>query len=660
MKKSALLGIFSLVFFMLASFAAASPVWDAANFTAAIAAAENSTINADYNSTAADNGALAFSMLGEPAGAVLTSLGGRSVRFSWTPSFTQAGSYLVNLTASDANSSDRKTVTITISDLANPLSADPSMAVIPAQSVNEGKQLIFNITASAPDFGATNSFSKNVTFGTLTPVSNTAATFAWTPTFSDAGVFDINFSVQDGDSRNSKVARITVVNVPAEISSTSTLSLGGSSQKRSNPRADDVADREVNVSGTVTITNTGSETLTNLSLSGVSTKLGLSSTDLLVSASFGSTSLAIGQTTTATVTARVPEKLDAVDSNLNPASFSVASLTFSANSQTGGPVTAAADLKMQAENKLDLQDIDVAFGTKTESVDNGDSVDGLKPGNQVTMRVKAENRFSSKEDLEIEDIELVVESDDLDLDEDEDFGTLGPREEDTASISFEIDEDAEDQDNDVEIRIEGRDENGARHGEKWTIQLEVERKSHEVAIDEFTLVPSTLGCQDEAQLSVTIRNVGRSDEDEVILRIESPELKYGSVIDDLELDEDDDSTHRFVIPTKNLSKGTYRITIETYYESDHLSNRDVALLRAEGCSTEGTAPVTPPVQTEPEDSGIEVVPRTEEPPVSGEPEQEEKKVSFFEKPEYVALLVAANVAVLVGAVWLFSQLFAKP
>ncbi len=663
MKKFALLGIFSIVLVMFASVAAANPLWDS-TFVAVKPAIENGSISVSYNSSAPDNGGATFTMTGAPSGAAFTKVNNSMAILSWTPTYTQAGNYVLTLNVSDADSSDSRTVTISVADVSNPSSTDPSLAAIPAKTVSEGNLLVFNLTSTAPDFGTTNSFSRNVsTIGTLTPTSNTGATFAWVPTFTDAGVYDIRFSVADGDSSSSQVVRITVTDVPASISSTPALTLGSSTQRRSNPRADAINDREVNVSGEVTITNTGSEPLTNLSLAGVATKLGFSSSDLRVSAVFAKKSLSVGESTTASITVRVPEKLDAVDSSLVEKAFSVATLTFSANSQTGGPVTTTTDLSLQAQNQLKIRDADVKYGTKTEDINDGDTVNDLKPGDKIEITIEAENKYSNDDNLDIDDVQLTVFSDDLDLDEDDDLSSLGPKDKDTGSVSFEIDSDTDDDNFDTELRLDGRDDNGARHGERWTIQLEVNRKSHEVEVSETHFTPAIVNCKTpQAELSARIRNVGRRDEDDITLRIESPELKYGTVINKIELDQDDDTTQKFVIPLKNLTEGTYRATVETYYDFDQFSNRDVALLRVEDCSAASqttTTPVTPPVQNEPQDNGIEVIPTTEA-PIFAEPTQQQESGGFFDKPEYIALLVAANVIVLVGAIWLIGQLFSKP
>ncbi len=655
MKKLALLGVFTLVLVMLATMVNANPVL---NSISPKTINEGSTLMFNLNGTGPDSGTSTVS-----TNFTFGSLGNQSnsgnetkATFTWAPTFTQAGIYNFNFTANDSDSSDTKSVTVTVVDTANPSSTDPALSAVSAQTVNEGNTLTLVLTSTAPDNSGQTTFTTNATFGTLTKNNNTQATFAFTPTFTQSGVYSVKFNASDGDSSSSQTTQITVVDVPAGVSIPSSVSIGSSSQKRSNPRADDKADREVNASADITITNSGSETLSNLSLSGVSTKLGFSSADLLVSAKFASTSLAVGASTTATITARVPEKLDAVDSNLVPAAFTVASLTFSANTQTGGAITASSDLKMQAENNLKIRDADVAFGSKTEDVDDGDTVDDMKPGDHVKVTIEAENKFSDKENVDIEDVELSVISDDLDVDEDEDFGSLGPKDKDTASVEFDIDKDADDDKHDAQIRVEGRDENGAKHGEKMTIQLEVKRKSHEIAIDDLRFSPASVSCEKEAELSVTLRNVGRNDEDDVTLRIESPDLKYGTVINEIEIDEDDDVTQKFTVPLKNLTAGNYRLTAEAYYEFDQFSNRDVEILTVQACEKE--QPAAAPSEKEPKDSGVDVVPVTQ-PPVTAETVKEPEK-GFFERPEYIALLVAANVVVLGGAIWLFSQLFAKP
>ena len=106
------------------------------------------------------------------------------------------------------------------------------------------------------------------------------------------------------------------------------------------------------------------------------------------------------------------------------------------------------------------------------------------------------------------------------LRKDTSIGDLSPQEQDDSlEIEFEIDEDMNEDDEDLEIILLGEDENGAKHGENWEISLDIERETHEIGIRKVTVHPETVLCEKETEISVDIRNTGRRGEDEVYLRI---------------------------------------------------------------------------------------------------------------------------------------------
>jgi PKD repeat protein len=128
-----------------------------------------------------------------PAGAGFTPNGANtSGTFSWTPSFTQAGSHTVTFTASNALSGSA-TTTITVENV------DRAPTVTAPAGVN-GKELAlltFTVSASDPDGDA-------ITSLTAAPLpagasftasgSNTSGTFSWTPGTGQSGSYTVTFS----------------------------------------------------------------------------------------------------------------------------------------------------------------------------------------------------------------------------------------------------------------------------------------------------------------------------------------------------------------------------------------------------------------------------------------------------------------------------------
>lgn len=557
------------------------------------------------------------------------------------------------------------------------VTANPVITDVPDQAVNEGSLLKLAIVSSAPDApvaapASTFSFCQivapltscigvaapaqidvGVTKANLSKLSNTAAEFNWTPNFAQAGAYKFNVSVSDADSTSNDTFTVTVTDVPPKLISTATLTLGGDNQERSNPNHDTVDRREINLSGTVTLTNGGGEQLNGIK-GAVALASGFIESDIMINFTLPKATLAPGESMAFPVTARIPQKLDAVSRALSPVAVSVASLAFTATPAiVAGTVTGTTQVELKAENNLRLKTVRVKFDGKSETVDNGDTIENLKPGMNVEFEVIVENRFRSREDVTIESVEVkVFGNNEIDIDESEDLGDLGA--EDTDVITFEstIDSEADDGTFNVEISTEGVDEFGARHGEKMAISLEVERKNHEISIQSLSLTPSTVSCESGTTLRATIKNTGRRDEGEVFARIEAQDLSYGASTEQISLDKDDETSINFNIPVPaSVKPGTYHVNVATYYNTGIFSNSDAAVLTVEACepATEEPPVVTPPV----------VTPPVVEPPVNVTPQAPAKK-PFTETPQYLALLVLGYVVVLGGGGLLLFKLIQKP
>jgi len=149
---------------------------------------------------------------------------------------------------------------------------------------------------------------------------------------------------------------------------------------------------------------------------------------------------------------------------------------------------------------------------------------------------------------DIEDVEVTVESrdSDLDVDEDIDFDTIRADRNDMEQLSFEIPDDIDEDDYDIEMFLTGTDENGARHGDYWTFTLDVEVPDNELVISSYDLFPSQIDCNvNKVTLSVTLENTGTSDQDRGAILIESARLDIKESIYRIEIDSEDRITKTF-------------------------------------------------------------------------------------------------------------------
>ena len=457
----------------------------------------------------------------------------------------------------------------------------------------------------------------------------------------------------------------------------SDLKLGDDRQDRSNPRHDDDDDSEVNVTGTITVTNNGNSGLNKLrvtvSLGRDASGQGISLSDLLPDVSIPSegVTLAVGESTEVRVEMRVPEELDAVDKKGRKAAFNVVDIVFQADHRSG-TISETVNVEMEAENKLIIDDAKITFDDTTETIDEGDSVEGVKPGNEILIDFQIESRYDDDEDVGIEDIELTVEGGgDLDFEEEENVDDLDPEETDSVEVKFEVDEDAGRGDEDIEITLLGEDENGAMHGEMWEVTLEIEREDHEIDINLVILEPATISCEKYADLKVEIRNTGRRSEDETYIKITSSELNYQVASERLDLDEDDEVTRTFTVPVPpDTLPGSYRLTVETYYDTIRRSMAEVAVLTKEECRREAVAP-----EIKEEDKAEEIVVVTELPkPVPSVPQVDNPVVvppketvpiadnaggSLLEGNAFMAFLILGYLVVLCGGAIVAFRLLKK-
>ncbi len=173
---------------------------------------EESTLAFTYTATDPESDALTFALVNPIDNASITSNGS----FSFTPSNTQSGSYEVIVSVSDGINTVKDTADVTVTGL----NFSPQFeSVLPDTSINENESLSYSYTASDPE-------DDPLTFALVNPIDNatvnTEGNLSWTPSNTQAGVYNIIVSVTDGTNTVNDTAVVTVVNVniPSEFTST--------------------------------------------------------------------------------------------------------------------------------------------------------------------------------------------------------------------------------------------------------------------------------------------------------------------------------------------------------------------------------------------------------------------------------------------------------
>lgn len=158
------------------------------------------TLTFTVTATDSDSDTLTYTATGLPTGATFTNR-----VFSWTPGTAAVGTHQVVFTVSDGSAQDSETITITVT---RP-NAAPVLTGIGSKSVSESQALSFSISASDTD-GDSLTYSAT---GLPSGATFTGQTFTWTPGYSQAGTYNITFTVGDGTAQDSETITISVANV---------------------------------------------------------------------------------------------------------------------------------------------------------------------------------------------------------------------------------------------------------------------------------------------------------------------------------------------------------------------------------------------------------------------------------------------------------------
>lgn len=160
------------------------------------------------------NQTLTFTSSNSPTGASVATTSPTSSQLKWTPSFTQAGNYTVTVRVTDNGTpplSDAKEIKLTIVDV-------PALSVPGPQTVNEGQSLIFDVAVPGGQVGSTVSTSAMPEGATLTATSTGVWQFKWTPSYTQAGSYNVTFRATTTAGSENKDLRITVYDAQRELS----------------------------------------------------------------------------------------------------------------------------------------------------------------------------------------------------------------------------------------------------------------------------------------------------------------------------------------------------------------------------------------------------------------------------------------------------------
>lgn len=322
----------------------------------------------------------------------------------------------------------------------------------------------------------------------------------------------------------------------------------------------------------------------------------------------------------------------------------------------GGTASADFTIEVKEMSKLKVDKIKIKGDADKETYYSDDiystmSINDVKPGGEFEVEIKLKNLYTDDEDVEIEDIEIEgtifdVETDDdeEDIESDAEVDDLDADDSVTATLIFKIPLIVEADTYDMEIKITAEDENNNNFYITFDFDVEIKKESHETAIKDVSVSQTIVKAGKSISMEVTIVNIGKKDEDDAKIAVESDELGIHLSKTNIELESDiDDDDNKYVhtftidIP-EDAEPGDYIFEINAYHDKDNLDDSETV-----------TITVEQPAAAQPQEQ-VEVTTMTEQEsqlltqPTEADITETIEGESFTETNLFIGLLIAGIVA----------------
>ncbi len=381
---------------------------------------------------------------------------------------------------------------------------------------------------------------------------------------------------------------ITFVN--ADFTVDSQANLGSTTQERGSA-----------TSTTITVTNTdAANALTAVNGVFTTTLSGYSNSDFNVTLSGSTTPISVlaSGSATLTVQGKVPLKFDSKNQQIGNLVISGVS--------SGTTYQKTVPVYMNAISKLKITKVELDINGDSNSVSDGKTIK-VKRGDKLEVSVKVESLFPSSGNIDISDITVTADNNDLDVNEEDTIGTLSPRDDDTALISFDVPEDADDSKDTLAITVEGTDDNNAVHTVDYEFYLDVQVDRYDLKVNKISPPISGICPGQTANINVEIENSGVRDLDYAQLYITVDDLSFTKKISDIVIDNGDTKTvSASVLVPSDAKPGNYIVSVKPYYDrsSDSLKNEESENFVVKDCSKTSTPTAT--IGANPSASGFQI------------------------------------------------------
>ena len=238
---------------------------------------------------------------------------------------------------------------------------------------------------------------------------------------------------------------------------------------------------------------------------------------------------------------------------------------------------------------------DGVVGNLVVDLRNPDDGDDFEPGQTMDLEVKVNNEDDN-------DLDVIVEAFLYNVDQDEEVERVESETEEikegrtkTFEFSLDIPTLDVDEDDDYVLFVKAYEDGSEDdHCAEDSIDIDIKRAKHEIAIQKFTATPNQLTCGDTFDVIVELENIGTTDEDDIAIRLLNDVLNIDVLdtrtysLDKFE-DNDNEATVRFTgisIPEDALER-SYDLEVVLDYNSNREQRSAFTQLMVRDCQEEG-------------------------------------------------------------------------
>ena len=335
----------------------------------------------------------------------------------------------------------------------------------------------------------------------------------------------------------------------------------------------DGVQREATVQTSITIKNTGFESLTGVKAELVGEITGTTYNAKLLDSV--PATLTAGQTATVKLQITVPKGEEA-------GKHIIGTFKLTGTNADNEVVTKEATIYIQPKSFLTITNSDV----------NGKEAGDLSLTELNKIDVTVKNDYTA----DLEDVVVTVkilDVDDEDLSEESDSFDLNKGDDEDLVFEFDLTKETVDQNQyTLEITAEGTATDGSKHKVVTTKIVEVDREAHQVVIKKAVLSNNYLLCFERTVLRLDLENVGENDEDNVEIRVKNAALGVDLKKADIEIEKfssnDNEYSTSFDLEIGNVAAGTYPLTVEVYLDGELTATTETNLEVGKNCLAAGT------------------------------------------------------------------------